>query len=104
MNRPMFPLRFAALMLGLTATAVLATGCGAGLLGPGSTGSISVYNGTAISRDVLIDGALAASLAPHEKKVLDGYAPGKYLVQIKPCSVAAVTVSAGSTSSLECYG
>lgn len=101
MNHP----RSAVLMLGLAATALLATGCNAdALTGHASTGSISVTNGGTVSHDVLIDGARAAALAPHETKVLSGYAPGKYLVQIQPCSVAAVTVVAGETRGLTCYG
>lgn len=98
--------RSASFVLVFAVMALLVTGCNADALtgGGDGTGSISVYNGGNTSRDVLIDGALAAALAPHEKKVLTGYAPGKYLVQIKPCSAAAVTVSAGNTSGLECYG
>ncbi len=69
-----------------------------------SEGSISVENSTGDSHNALIDGALVAALAPHEKKVLSGYAPGKYLVEIQPCSGAYVTVIAGETHGLVCYG
>lgn len=104
MNRSKLNVSSAVRVLCLIAIAALVAGCDVSKLTGDDSGSISVYNGSTISRDVLIDGALVTALSPHEKKVLPGYAPGKYLVEIKPCSVAAVTVSAGKTSGLECYG